>query len=168
LQITEKNIMGEYDGIKPQDDFGHSMDDENDLSGYHPGMGAMVAMGSEDMGYESGSSDFEAFDMGHTWSPDMLPGMPHGPFDEPDKMGWERELYQRRGPESRLFGRGVGWKDEFGDDGDPAAVDPTALAADLAADPIVVEPGYYGGFPHRPGWGAWQHPGVGRLAGRRR
>ena len=149
--------MGEYDGIRPQDDFGHSMDDEDDLSNYRPGMGAMVAMG-----YESGTSDFEAFDMGHTWSPDMLPGMPHGPFDEPDKMGWEHERYQRRGPESRLLGQGVGWKDEFGDDGDPdAAADPTALAADLAADPMIVEPAYYGGFPHRPGWGAWQRPGIG-------
>ena len=154
--------MGEYDGIRPQDDFGHTQDD--DLSNYHPGMGAMVAMG-----YEPGASGFEAFDMGHTWSPDMLPGMPHGPFDEPDKMGWEHERYQRRGPESRLFGQGVGWKDEFGDDGDPdAAADPTALAADLAADPMIVEPAYYGGFPHRPGWGAWQRPGVGRFAGRRR
>ena len=156
--------MGEYDGIWPQDDFGHSMDDEDDLSNYRPGMGAMVAMG-----YESGTSDFEAFDMGHTWSPDMLPGMPHGPFDEPDKMGWEHERYQRRGPESRLLGQGVGWKDEFGDDGDPdAAADPTALAADLTADPVIVEPAYYGGFPHRPGWAAWQRPGVGRFAGRRR
>lgn len=149
--------MGEYDGIRPQDDFGHSMDDEDDLSNYRPGMGAMVAMG-----YESGTSDFEAFDMGHTWSPGMLPGMPHGPFDEPDKMGWEHERYQRRGPESRLLRQGVGWKDEFGDDGDPdAAADPTALAADLAADPMIVEPAYYGGMPHRPGWGAWQRPGIG-------
>jgi hypothetical protein len=155
--------MGEYD-FRPQDDFGHSMDDEDDLSNYRPGMGAMVAMGGEDMGYESGSSDFEAFDMGHTWSPDMLPGMPHGPFDEPDKMGWEHERYQRRGPESRLLGRGVGWKDEFGDDGDPDAADPMA---DLAADPqAVFAPQMYGlsygyGVPHRPGWGAWQRPGIG-------
>jgi hypothetical protein len=157
--------MGEYDGIRPQDDFGHSMDDEDDLSKYHPGAGAMVAMGYE------GGSDFEAFDMGHTWSPDMLPGMPHGPFDEPDKMGWEHERYQRQGSESRLFGRGVGWKDEFGDDGDSddaATADPTALAADLAVDPMIVAPAFYPGFPHRPGWGAWQRPGIGRFAGRRR
>lgn len=156
--------MGEYD-FRPQDDFGHS-DDENDLSNYRPGMGAMVAMG-----YEGGPDfeGFEAFDMGHTWSPGTPPGMPHGPFDEPDKMGWEHERYQRQGSESRLFGRGVGWKDEFGDDGDPDSADPTALAADLAADPVIVEQGYYGGFPHRPGWGAWQHPGVGRGGfGRRR
>ena len=42
--------MGEYD-FRPQDDFGHSMDDEDDLSNYRPGMGAMVAMG-----YEPGAS----------------------------------------------------------------------------------------------------------------
>jgi hypothetical protein len=149
--------MGEYD-FRPQDDFGHSMDDEDDLSKYHPGMGAMVAMGYE------GGSDFEAFDMGHTWSPDMLPGMPHGPFDEPDKMGWESEIYQRQGPESRLFGRGVGWKDEFGDDGDPdASSDPSAaLMGDLAEDvsygaPAIAYEQFYG-MPRRPGWGAWQRP----------
>lgn len=152
--------MGEYDGIRPQDDFGHSMDDEDDLSNYRPGMGAMVAMG-----YESGTSDFEAFDMGHTWSPDMLPGMPHGPFDEPDKMGWEHERYQRRGPESRLLGQGVGWKDEFGDDGDPDA-DPGAsgLTDDYAQDVSYAAPIMYAqpyGMPHRPGWGAWQRPGIG-------
>jgi len=142
--------MGEYDGIRPQDDFGHSMDDEDDLSKYHPGGGAMVAMG-----YEPGASDFEAFDMSHTWAPGMPTGYPHGPFDEP-QMGWENEIYQRQGPESRLFGRGVGWKDQFGDDADPA-VD---LTADLAVDQdtLAVPYGYRYGFPHRPGWAAWQRP----------
>jgi hypothetical protein len=152
--------MGEYD-FRPQDDFGHSMDDEDDLSNYRPGMGAMVAMG-----YEGGPEfeGFEAFDMGHTWSPGTPPGMPHGPFDEPDKMGWEHERYQRQGPESRLLGRGVGWKDEFGDDApDPDAADPGAsgltddYAQDVYAAPSIVYERFYGA-PHRPGWGAWQRP----------
>lgn len=133
--------MGEYDGIKPQDDFGHSMDDEDDLSNYRPGMGAMVAMG-----YESGASDFEAFDMSHTWAPGMPTGYPHGPFDDP-QMGCE-----------------------FGDDGDP---DAAGLADDYAEDvsyaaPSIVYEQTYG--VHRPGWGAWQRPqrpGIARFGARR-
>ena len=144
------------------------MDDEDDLSNYRPGMGAMVAMG-----YEGGPEfeGFEAFDMSHTWSPGTPPGMPHGPFDEPDKMGWEHERYQRQGVESRLFERGVGWKDEFGDDdsgtSDPSMIDPGAALGDpdllVGALPVP----FYG-MPQRPGWGAWQRPGTGRFAGRRR
>ncbi|MFI5299721.1 MAG: hypothetical protein ACHREM_16670 [Polyangiales bacterium] len=165
-----------YGGFRPQDDLGHSIED--DSGNYQPGMGAMVAMG-----YEPGTSGFEAFDMGHTWSPDMLPGMPHGPFDEPDKMGWEwaerrraeRERHpHHRGFWARLFGLG----DRFGDDDTDASIYPQAqdyVTEDYVTEEYVpVETYAYGGYrPRRPagpaGWAAWQRPHspVGRMARRR-
>lgn len=148
--------MSEYGGFKPQDDLGHSLDND-DISDYHPGMGAMVAMGCE-FGYEGGPEfeGFEAFDMSHTWSPNTLPGMPHGPFDEPDKMGWEHERYQRRSFWDRLFGHGVGWKDEFGQDADPEDI---PIVEDYVTEEYVPYGPAYGYRPRRAaGWAAWQRP----------
>jgi hypothetical protein len=157
--------MGEYDGFKPQDDLGHSIDD------YQPGMGAMVAMGYE------GGPEFEgaeAFDMGHTWSPGTMPGMPHGPFDEPDKMGWEHEYRRqehgrRRGFWARLFG------DRFGDDDTDASIYPGSqddVTEDYVTEEHVPVATYGYGFRprHAPGWAAWQQPlpPMSRTAFRRR
>jgi hypothetical protein len=74
--------MGEYDCYKPQDDMGHS-EIEEDLEGYTPGMGAMVAMG-----YEIGASP-QQYNPYPGYGPSMAQtDYPHGPHDEPD-MGWE-------------------------------------------------------------------------------
>jgi hypothetical protein len=82
--------MGEYNDFQPRSDWGGSARSGlEDLAGYHPGGGAMVAMGDE-AGYED--SEYGGPHQ-YTPYPGYGPAMaqtdyPHGPHDEPD-MGWE-------------------------------------------------------------------------------